>query len=210
MVCFITCMPLPSARHFMPLATEDADQTFGFRVPPLRNSPPLPHPTHTTRTPPPPATSPRMQQPLAYDGRVHAQARDGDLGTLRLVWHRYSLASFELFLPLFLPLCFCSSPFSPLCFLHPPLPSSYPSSCEANYILLPQRTQTTSTSALGDPARLTRLRSVWLHIIMEAAPPCLMLTLALTTTTLCGSLNSSTVLLNQVSPKDPCKELEHG
>ncbi|KAJ7846707.1 hypothetical protein B0H14DRAFT_3454198 [Mycena olivaceomarginata] len=67
--------------------------------------------------------SPRVQQPLAYDGRVYAQARDGDLGTLRL------------------------------------------------------RTQTKLTSALSNPAQLTRLRSVWLHIIMEAAPPRLMLTL---------------------------------
>ncbi|KAJ7888567.1 hypothetical protein B0H14DRAFT_3429982 [Mycena olivaceomarginata] len=66
-----------------------------------------------------------MQQPLAYDGRVHAQARDGDLGTLRLVW----------------------------------------------YAPTAQRTQTTSTSVLGDPAWLTRLRSVWLHIIVAAAPP---------------------------------------
>jgi hypothetical protein len=38
------------------------DQASGFRVPPLRNS------TRTTRTPPLPATSPRVQQPLAHDG----------------------------------------------------------------------------------------------------------------------------------------------
>ncbi|KAJ7793045.1 hypothetical protein B0H14DRAFT_3159848 [Mycena olivaceomarginata] len=103
-------------------AKEDADQTIGFRVPPLRNSPPLPHPTHTTRTPPPPATSPRVQQPLAYDARTSTRWRPG-----------------------------------------------HPSSG--------LRTQTKLTSALGDPAQLTRLRSVWLHIIMEAAPPRLMLTL---------------------------------
>ncbi|KAJ7857915.1 hypothetical protein B0H14DRAFT_3637419 [Mycena olivaceomarginata] len=58
---FGTALASVKGRH---LLTKHLD----FRVPPLRNSPPLPHPTRTTRAPPPPATSPRVQQPLAHDG----------------------------------------------------------------------------------------------------------------------------------------------